>query len=109
MVRCDVFEAKLPTCSTDSLHFGTASPFTGTLAPGTWPFPTLNAFGQVQSLDTEALPKFGRGGGGGGKVAKRGFMAVLSHMAQMCAQAPLGCSWVVLFLLAPTGLADAAD
>lgn len=42
-------------------------------------------------------------------VAKRGFMAVLSHITQMCARVTLGCSWIVLFLLASTGLADAAD
>lgn len=43
-----------------SLDRGAASHYTGTLALGTWPFPTPNASRQVQSLDTEALPKFGK-------------------------------------------------
>lgn len=69
-----------------------------------WP---LNAFRQVRSLDTEALPKFGKGEGG--KVAKWGFIAVLSHVTWMSVQVTLGCGWVVLFLLASAGLADATD
>lgn len=39
---------------------GAASRYTGTLAPRIWPFLTPNAIRQVQGLDTEALPKFGK-------------------------------------------------
>lgn len=43
-----------------------------------------------------------------------GFIAVLSCITQTCVahgqkQRSLGCGWVVLFLLAPTGLTDTAD
>lgn len=52
---------KCPTCSTDTAW--TVEPgscYTGTLAPRTWPLSMPKAGRQVQSLDTEALPKFGK-------------------------------------------------
>lgn len=71
--RWDPLDGKMVMCSSlsgsskapnllhrHSLDCRAASHYTGTLAPGTWPFPTPNASGQVQSLDTEALPKFGK-------------------------------------------------
>lgn len=38
-----------------------------------------------------------------------GFIAALSHITQMSVQVALGCGWIMLFLLASTGLADTAD
>lgn len=58
-LRVSQARAKLPACSTDTV-WTVASRHAGTLAPGTWPFPTPNAVRQVQGLDTEALPKFGK-------------------------------------------------
>lgn len=67
----------------------------------------------------KASSKSGRRGtskvwqGEGGKITKWGFTAVLSHVTQTFVAREhrdlLGCRWVVLFLLAPTGLADATD
>lgn len=84
-----------------------ASHFTGALTPRTCLFPTSNACRQVQSLDTEALPKFGKEEEA--RSLRRGFTAVLSHITQMCVQVTLGCRWIVLLLLASTGLADTTD
>ena len=66
---------------------------------------------QVQSLDTEALPKFGREE----KVSSlSGVLALQSCITQTPAArghelSSLGCGWVMLFLLAPAGLADTSD
>lgn len=49
-------ESKVP--QTQSRLWGCFS-YTGTLTPGTWPFPTLNALRQVP-VWTEALPTFGK-------------------------------------------------
>lgn len=73
---------------------------------GMWPFPTLNAFRQVQGLDRGTSKVWQ---GEGGKVTKWGFTDVLSHMTWMSVRVTLGCGWIVLFLLASTGLADTTD
>lgn len=77
----------------------------------TWPFLMSQAGRQVQSLDTEALPKFGKKEE---NSLKWGLITVLSCMyktslAHGYKQRSLGCRWVMLFLLAPTGLADTTD
>lgn len=76
-----------------------------------WPLWMPKVGRRVQSLDTEALPKFGR------EEEVSSLSGVLS--LQSCiTQTPvahghklrsLGCGWVMLFLLAPAGLADTAD
>lgn len=52
-----------------------------------------------------------RGWQGGGKFAKWGFLTVLlvRTLDVYDTQRLLGCRWAVLFLLAPTGLADTTD
>lgn len=76
-----------------------------------WPLWMPKVGRQVQSLDTEALPKFGREE----KVSSlSGVLALQSCITQTPAAhghelSSLGCGWVMLFLLAPAGLADTAD
>lgn len=60
---------------------------------------------QVQSLDTEALPNFGKK-----KEASSPCGALsLCYVARGHKQRALGCGWVMLFLLAPAALADTTD
>lgn len=63
---------------------------------------------QVQSLDTEALPKFGKKKEAS-SLSGALSLCCLKGVARGHEQGSLGCGWVVLFLLAPTGLADTAD
>lgn len=96
-------------------HSWTGEPrslYTGTHASWAWPFPKPKAGRQVQSLDTRGTCKVWQEEGG--EVTKQGFITVLSHRTQTSVarehgQRSLGCGWVMLFLLAPTGLADTTD
>lgn len=72
-----------------------------------WPFPTSDSFRQVQSLDRGTSKVWQ---GEGGKVAKWGFYRWCAVSCDpMSVQVTLGCGWIVLFLLASTGLADTTD
>lgn len=78
-----------------------------------WPFLAPQAGRPVQSLDTEALPKFGK------KKEASSLSGALSLCCLVCIRhvwhtdtkrdRSLGCGWVMLFLLAPAGLADTTD
>lgn len=75
------------------------------------------AFSEI--TDGQASSKSGHRGTskiwqGGGEFTKWGLITVLSRMyktslAHGYKQRSLGCRWVMLFLLAPTGLADTTD
>lgn len=66
---------------------------------------------QVQSLDTEALSKFGKEEASSlnGALSLCFSLKPRTSVARGQEQRPLGRGWVMLFLLAPTGLADTAD
>lgn len=66
---------------------------------------------QVQSLDTEALSKFGKEEASSlnGALSLCFSLKPQTSVARGQGRRLLGRGWVVLFLLAPTGLADTAD